>query len=222
MSTYRVTILQAEQLTHDVKSFRVTRPENYQFIPGQATEVNLVEKGWEEEKRPFTFTGLPDASYLQFTIKGYPSHKGVTEKLHHLTIGDQLEIGDPWGAISYQGPGYFIAGGAGITPFLAIFRELHKEGRLQGNTLLFSNKTAADIILEQELKGMLGNHAVFILSQEKKEPYQYGRIDEAFLRKLQPNLHQHFYVCGPDPMVEQISGVLEGMGAKPDAVVFEK
>ncbi|GAO43870.1 FAD-binding oxidoreductase [Flavihumibacter petaseus] len=222
MPTHRVTLTEVKPVTHDVKSFHFTRPDGYEFVPGQATDVNLVDEDWKQEKRPFTFTGLTDARDLSFTIKGYPDHHGVTDKLHHLKAGDQIEIDDPWGAISYKGPGYFIAGGAGITPFIAIFRDLHRKGQLIGNTLFFSNKTAKDIILKEELIAMLGDKAIFILSQEAGDGYPKGRIDEAFLRDQHLDLKKHFYICGPDPMIQQITATLEGMGANPEAVVFEK
>ncbi|MEO8414268.1 MAG: flavodoxin reductase, partial [Ginsengibacter sp.] len=80
-----------------------------------------------EEKRPFTFTSLNENPYLEFTIKRYEDHHGITDKMHQLMPGDELIISDVWGAIEYKGPGYFIAGGAGITPFISILRQLHVE-----------------------------------------------------------------------------------------------
>jgi predicted ferric reductase len=60
---------------------------------------------------------------LEFTIKIYDSHKQVTKELAKLKHGDELIIRDVWGAIEYKGE-VFIAGGAGVTPFIAIFRKL--------------------------------------------------------------------------------------------------
>ena len=51
----------------------------------------------------FTFTGLNDDPFLQFTIKGYPDHHGVTDQLHKLKPGDEIIIHDVWGAIEYRG-----------------------------------------------------------------------------------------------------------------------
>jgi ferredoxin-NADP reductase len=219
-----VRILSIKPVTHDVHSFRIEKPANYAFTPGQATEVSINKPEWSEERRPFTFTSLGDEPTLEFTIKSYASHHGVTDELSRLQAGDSLIIRDVWGAISYKGPGYFIAGGAGITPFIAILRQLHKEGGLAGNKLFFSNKTSKDVILQNELTRMLGADAVYILSQEKDkiEGYLNGRIDEAFLQANVADFSKHFYVCGPDPMIQGISETLSKMGAAPDAVVFEK
>lgn len=215
-------ILSVKQVTHDVKCFRIEKPAGYVFTPGQATDVSINKPGFEEELRPFTFTALAREPYLEFTIKGYPDHHGITDKLHRLQPGDELLIGDAWGAIEYKGPGYFIAGGAGITPFIAILRWLHKENKITGNKLFFSNKTSADIIYEQELLDILGKEADFILTKEEKEGYKKGYINEAFIKQNIPDFKKHFYVCGPDAMVADLTKLLEKFGAKPDAVVFEK
>src|SRR5690349_14311999 len=107
-----IRIKHITELTHDVKSFRCEKPKEYSFIPGQATEVSINKEGWREEKRPFTFTSLDDDPDLEFTIKRYGDHQGVTNELHQLKEGDELVVHDVWGAIEYKGPGYFIAGGA--------------------------------------------------------------------------------------------------------------
>ena len=217
-----VKIIAIEAVTHNVKSFKLEKPEGYSFNPGQATEVSINKEGWKDEKRPFTFTALADAPFLEFTIKRYPDHKGVTDQLHQLKPGDELILRDVWGAIEYKGPGYFIAGGAGVTPFLAILRELHRQGKLEGNTLFFSNQTYRDIIRENELKEMLGKNVVFILSKEDKPGYVHTRIDQSFLQSNITDTSKHFYICGPDPMINAIAEILTGMGADADAVVFEK
>ena len=222
MESHIVKINAIRQVTHDVKSFRIEKPAGYQFSPGQATEVSINKPGWEEERRPFTFTSLNQHPWLEFTIKRYADHDGVTNLLHQLKEGDELIIRDVWGAIEYKGPGYFIAGGAGITPFIAILRQLHEDKRIDGNVLFFSNKTAVDVIYEEELSNILGNDAHFILTREEKEGYEHGFIDSVFLQKNISNFKRHFYICGPDKMIHDINAALEKLGASADLVVFEK
>jgi ferredoxin-NADP reductase len=219
---YIVRLLEVKPVTHNVKRFRMEKPAGYHFNPGQATDVCVNKPGWQEEKRPFTFTCLADDPYLEFTIKRYPDHHGVTDLLHQLEPGDELILHDVWGAIEYKGPGCFIAGGAGITPFLAILRQLRRAGESQGNLLYFSNKMAEDVIVGEELREILGEDAHFILSREEKEGYEHGHIDEGFLKKHITNFKQPFYVCGPDKMIADVNEVLTGLGASPESLVFEK
>jgi ferredoxin-NADP reductase len=215
-----VEILDIFPVTHNVRCIRFQKPEGFNFVPGQATEVSINKPGWENEKRPFTFTCLADKPYLEFTIKIYSDHNGVTNEIGKLNKGDSLLIGDAWGAIEYKGPGYFIAGGAGITPFIAILRMLKTESKVDGNTLFFSNKTSADIIYKEELTEILGKeNAVFVVTDEGAGN---NYINEDFLEKNVKDFSKNFYICGPDPMVKQITDTLVKKGASPDLVVFEK
>lgn len=217
-----VKILNTRQLTHDVKSYVLEKPKDYSFSPGQATEVSIHKPGFDGEKRPFTFTSLNENPFLEFVIKTYGDHDGVTKKLWTLKAGDELIIRDVWGAIEFRGPGYFIAGGAGITPFLAILRELKKSNRLSGNKLFFSNKTSKDIILADELRDMLGQDVIFTITNEKVPGYDQRKINEEFLKKEVNDFKKHFYVCGPPGMVNDIESILLKLNAAAESVIFEK
>lgn len=217
-----VKIKSIHRVTHDVRSYQLVKPEGYKFEPGQATEVSVNKPEWKEEKRPFTFTGLNEWPHLEFTIKQYDDHDGVTHQIGTLKEGDELIIRDVWGAIGYKGPGVFIAGGAGITPFIAILRQLKKDNKLKGNQLYFSNKTVRDIILRKELDDMLGNDVRHVITDEEDKELGKGFIDKTYLQKRIKTFRQPFYVCGPDKMVSAINGTLTELGADPEAVVFEK
>ena len=217
-----IKIKYIENVTHDVKRFLCEKPNGYHFIPGQATEVSINNDKWKEEKRPFTFTSLSDSPDLEFVIKIYKDHTGVTNELNTLRPGDELIVRDVWGAIEYKGPGYFIAGGAGITPFIAILRQLKKENKLNGNKLFFSNKTNRDIIFENEFVSILNDDVLFIVTDEPENKHHNGFINEEFLKKNIEDFGRHFYLCGPPKMIEVLQTTLKKLGASPDTVVFEK
>lgn len=221
MEVHIVKILSIDQVTHDVKRFRIEKPDGYSFIPGQATEVSVNTPELKNEKRPFTFTCLNSKPYLEFTIKIYPSHNGITNELGKLDPGAELIIRDAWGAISYKGKGVFIAGGAGITPFISILRDLRTKNEIPGNTLIFANKTKADIILESELTEMLGNAFINILSDEKADNYSHGMISEDFLKIHLGDLNRKFYVCGPPPMMDAVLKMLDNLGVGKNSITLE-
>jgi len=213
MEEHNVKILSVEPVTHNVKRFRVEKPHGYTFIPGQATEVTVNKEGWRDKRNPFTFTSLNAWDALEFTIKIYDDHQGVTHQLGLLEPGDELILHDVWGAIQYKGEGTFIAGGAGVTPFIAIFRQLLEDGRIGNNQLICSNKKADDIILNDEFTGMLGENFVNTLTEDNIAGYHHGRIDEAYLVDNVPDLDREFYVCGPDEMIDSIQQALKNLGA---------
>ncbi|MCK7548714.1 FAD-binding oxidoreductase [Marinobacter koreensis] len=223
--THTLEIQDIREVTHDVRQIRLEKPEGYTFTPGQATEVAVDREGWRDEGRPFTFTSLDSDPYLEFVIKIYPEHQGVTDQIRQLSPGDRLIIGNPWGTIEYKGEGIFLAGGAGVTPFIAILRDLHRKGETGNNQLLFSNKSERDIILKDEFATILGDQFMNVITREKPtgdHVFLDGVIDKAFLKSQISDFDQSFYVCGPDPFNNAIMAALEELGASPDALIFEK
>lgn len=221
MEEYIVKILRIDQVTHDVKRFQIEKPAGYSFIPGQATDVSVNTPEFRDRKNPFTFTCLTSAPYLEFTIKIYSSHNGMTNELGKLKPGDELIIRDVWGAINYKGKGIFIAGGAGITPFISILRNLQVTNEVAGNRLLFANKTKADIILEDEFRKILGTDFINILSDEKAEGYYHGFITEDFLKASIGDFSRNFYVCGPPPMMDAVLKQLANLGVAGNSITLE-
>lgn len=202
MEKHTVKIKSIDKVTHDVLQIKAEKPGGFKFDPGQATEVAINKTGWENERRPFTFTCLPSDNFLEFTIKTYPEHKGVTNELLQLKTGNELILHDVFGTITYQGEGIFIAGGAGVTPFISIFRHLNSKNQIGNNKLIFANKTKTDIILEEEFNKMLHKNFLNILSEEKTEGYAYGYVTEEFLKANIQDRNKKFYVCGPPPMMD--------------------
>jgi cytochrome-b5 reductase len=219
---HTVTLLMSEFVTHDVRRFVVSRPPGFTFQPGQGVELAINRSEWQDERRPFTPTGHVDDKVLEFTIKGYPAHQGMTRELHSLPPGAELLMSEPFGTISYQGPGVFLAGGAGITPFIAILRERVRAGDIDRHALIFSNKKPADVICEKELRHHLGERCILTCTDAEAQGYAHRRIDEAFLADKIDDFAQHFYVCGPPGFMEAVNGALKKLGADPQSLVFER
>ncbi|MFO7724440.1 MAG: FAD-binding oxidoreductase [Oceanipulchritudo sp.] len=217
-----VTIREVHKLNHNVRRFTTSKPDGMTFEPGQATEVSIDKEGLREEGRPFTFTSLPENEFLEFTIKIYPSHEGVTDALDDLKAGDRLLISEPFGAITWKGPGVFIAGGAGVTPFIAILRKCANEGIGAGNMLLFSNSKSEDVFMAQELGALCKGNIQLTLTSENHPDYFHGRIDEAFLKERIDDYSQYFYVCGPPPMIEEVTEALKHLGAVRERIITEE
>ncbi|WP_018627404.1 hypothetical protein [Niabella aurantiaca] len=218
---YAAKIISIGNVTHDVLGISVEKPEGLTYVPGQATEIFIDNEAWKEEGRPFTFTSLPDDDHLEFTIKTYPERNGVTAQLRHLKAGDSLLLNDIFGEIAYKGEGLFIAGGAGITPFIAIFRQLNKEGRIGNNRLLFANKRKEDIIHEEEFQRLLGTGFANILSDEDLPGYEHGYISESLLKKMMSGGGKYIYLCGPPPMMDAVERQLAVLEIDPALIVKE-
>jgi ferredoxin-NADP reductase len=223
MEKKSVRIKKITDVTHNVRGFTLEKPPGYTYKPGQATSISINSEGWKERARPFTFTGRPSDKYLELIVKIYPGHNGVTAEMAKLKKGDELLLEEPWGAINYRGPGVFVAGGAGITPFISIFRNLAAEGNIEGNTLLFANNSSRDIILHDELSDLLGeDNFINILADEKTDKYHHGFINREFLEEKIPGSTELYYLCGPPPMMKAVEGHLKDMGVDSVQIVKEE
>ena len=222
MKQHLVKIRSIKHVTHDVLQIVTEKPDHYNYTPGQATEVAINKDGWKDKKRPFTFTCLPDNDFLEFTIKTYPLHKGVTNELLKLKKDDELILHAVFGAIEYKKEGLFIAGGAGVTPFICIFRYLNSKNKIGNNKLIFANKTKDDIILATEFNGLLGKNFINILSDEKIDGYAHGQITEDFLKEYIDDSIKNIYVCGPPPMMDSIEKQLSNLGIDKKQIIIEE
>lgn len=218
-----VNILEIQNDTHDVVHLKTSKPSGISFVPGQAVDVSVNKKGWEKEVRPFTFTSLPEEDHLEFFIKTYPEHKGVTEQIGKLKSGDTLSIGEVFGDINYKGEGVFVAGGAGVTPFISIFRKMEKAGNVGNNKLIFANKKSEDIIAKSYFEQLLGKNFINVLSEEKKKGYAQGYISKELIKEHVDNIsNTYFYLCGPPPMMDAALKIFKELGVDDKHIVKEE
>ncbi len=211
MDLQKVKILKIEQLTHDTKSFIIEKPSNYNFAPGQFLQLAVDKDGWRGAKRSFTMSSAPNSDFLELVIKEYSEKHGVTEMLHNLKAGDKLLISKPLGKFDYDKSknSVFIAAGSAITKFLSLLRTLTPD-ELKNIKFIYSNKTRADIILEDELRSIFSKYPenlALITTRENIEGYINGRINEELLRKY-VDKDSNVSVCGPAEFIKDVMGIV--------------
>lgn len=216
----RLKILNTHYITHNVKRFVLEKPVGFEYTPGQSAHISINQPDWKDQIRPFSFTSLQHWDYLEFIVKIYQEHKGVTSQLGKLNAGDELLLHDVFGTIKFKGPGIFIAGGTGITPFIAIFRALYHSENLRNVALLYSNKTKDDIILQDELTKILGPAYMNVFTREGVIGFRERRIDRKFLIENIGDFNFRFYVCGPKIFTDEICEALISLGANPEYLVI--
>lgn len=214
-------ILSIEHLTHDVLGLSITKPEGFTYEPGQAVDLSFRKEGWEDKLSCFTFTSFTDDDHLEFVIKTYPDRHRFTNELLSAKVGDEVNVYDAFGDIRYKGDGIFIAGGAGITPFLIILKNLEREGKIGNNKLIFANKTQEDIILKDKFEDMLGDNFINILSGEEVPGYEHGFVSPELIKKHMDGDTQYFYLCAPPPMMKAVEAHLHSLGIKDEFIVKE-
>ena len=225
--THTITLRKIVPVTHDVRRLTFDKPEGYRFTSGQACHIALARDGWRDEQRPFTFTSQPEDDHLEFTIKSYaeddPDHDGMTAQIATLEPGETVTIDDPFGVLEDRGPGVFIAGGAGVTPFIPILRRRARDGdAVSACTLIFSNRTERDIILREEWDAMPGLGKIYVVTDQPDSDLPHGPIDGAFLDQVLKGFREVFYICGPRQMTQDIMQALKERGVPDEKIVQDQ
>lgn len=220
--SHLVKIKSIKHLTHDVLHVVAQKPEGLVYTPGQAVDISVNKPEWEKVKSCFTLTSLTDSNNIEFVIKTYPSRDRVTNQLLHVKPGDEIFVYKPFGSIKYKGEGIFLAGGAGITPFIAILRQLAKINKLGNNKLIFANKKVEDIIMKDWFENALGSNFVNVLSDEKRDGYKRGYINAEMIKELVDDNTKYYYLCGPKPMMKAVEEQLDLLGVDKGMIVKEE
>ena len=220
--THSIALRAIEPLTHDTHHLIFERPAGYRFSPGQSCRMALDRDGWGDQRRPFSFVSQPEDDTLEFIVKSYPGD-GVTAQVATLQPGETVTIGDASGNIGDRGPGVFIAGGAGITPFVPILRRRARDGdRMSECTLIYSNKTERDIILREEWDGMAGLSTIFTVTRQQDTDLPKCRVDEQLLSEVLKGFREIFYICGPRQMTRDVIDVLARNGVPDEKIVQDQ
>ncbi|XP_058038869.1 oxidoreductase NAD-binding domain-containing protein 1 isoform X2 [Ahaetulla prasina] len=135
-----------------------------------------------------------------------------------------------------------IAGGVGINPLFSILlhiADLHRTEEKKGNSckvgttkLFYCAKNAHELLFRKQILGLTNAFpgkitcSFHVTKQnlpicEKLLPYIKGRLSGSDLEKCIFK-NTLWYICGPPPMIESISKLLENLGVVQSNIFFEK
>ena len=133
-----VTVLAVLDQARDIKTFRLARPADFEFAPGQFLTVKILIDG-KPHVRCYSISSAPHIrGYLEISVR----KQGLVSGTLHATIraGATLTISRPAGQFVYPAgddrPLALIAGGVGITPLLSMLRHAAASDPLRPVTLL--------------------------------------------------------------------------------------
>ncbi len=216
--------------TPDITTFRLTRPDGFDFKPGQFITVRIKIDG-KPVVRCYSVSSAPESTgYLEVSVK----KQGLVSGTLHATVrpGSLLEVRKPAGAFFYpdgdQRPVTLIAGGVGITPMICMLRHAAHADPNRTVTLLYSVHTQADIAFREELSWLARrqpNAKIVVTTTRGPHSTEYlsGRIDRAMLLEQVSDLKNNiFMICGPGPMIDAVTSILVSeLGVDPGQVRSE-
>lgn len=233
-SEYRLKMVSVTDETPDTKTFSFDiKGKGLSFIPGQYYALSAEVPGKGIVTRFYSVASSPtNAERLEFQIKLFPDGALTPFMFNQLKAGSEMLAKGPFGKFTYapeMGKKLaFIGAGSGLAPLHCIAQyNLHKklDTRL---TLIYSNKTEADIIARQTLDGWAREHKnfrLFYTITRENPPGWKGftrRIDAEMIKSLIPDYLEHlFYICGAPEFVKHMKETLLGLGVEKEKVKVE-
>lgn len=168
------------------------------------------------EYHPYTVSGTAPDGALTLSIKALGD---CTRNIQSLEPGVAARVQGPYGTFlvdRIEAPELWVAGGIGITPFLALLRAAPVT---RPTEFIYAYREATDVPHLAELAEYSAGHALLrfhpLALQENLTPLF------ELLETLPDLAARHVYLCGPPPLVDAITRKLELQGVPQRQMHFE-
>ena len=216
-----VTAIKPE--TTRVKSFRLELPMWMPHLPGQHYDVRLTAPDGYRAQRSYSIASSPlDEGEIELTIDRLDDGE-VSPYFHDVVVeGDEVEVRGPFASyFVWRGekPVVLVGGGSGVVPLMAMLRHRRRTMPELPMRLIYSVRTADDVIYADELDG----DALLTFTREPPEGWtgHTGRLDADLISAAATGSGLAF-VCGSNGFVEAASQLLLGAGFDPEQVRTER
>ena len=193
------TVTRVKEQTPRVKSFRIELPMWMPHLPGQHYDVRLTAPDGYRAQRSYSVASSPlDKGEIELTIDRLEDGE-VSPYFHDVVVeGDQVEVRGPFAS-------YFVGGGSGVVPLMAMLRHRRRTMPELPMRLVYSVRTAQDVIYADEL----GGDALLTYTREPPEGWtgHSGRIGAALISEASLDGATAF-VCGSNGFVESAAALL--------------
>lgn len=204
-----------KQETPRVKSFRFRLPMWMPHLPGQHYDVRLTAPDGYRAQRSYSVASSPlDESEVELTVDRLDDGEVSTYLHDELVAGDEVELRGPFASYFVwrgEAPALLIGGGSGVVPLMSILRHRRRTMPELPMTLVYSVRSAADVIYAAEL----GDEAILTFTRRSPEGWSghTGRIDSALIGPAAAGAAGGTaFVCGSNGFVESAARLLLGSG----------
>ena len=202
-------VTQVKRETPRVKSFRIELPMWMPHLPGQHYDVRLTAPDGYRAQRSYSVASSPlDEGEIELTIDRLDDGE-VSPYFHDVVVeGDRVEVRGPFASYFVwrgEAPALLVGGGSGVVPLMAMMRHRRRTMPDLRMRLVYSVRTAADVIYADEL----ADDALVTYTREPPEGWKghVGRIDATLLSQADRGAAIAF-ICGSNGFVEAAATLL--------------
>jgi len=214
-----VRVTEVEQMTPQIKRFTLVRTDGRALPAFSGGSHVLVQMAGGRFSNAYSLLGDPeDNRSYQIGVRLEEQSKGGSAFMHgQVEVGSELRISTPNNLFALDaaaGRHVLIAGGIGITPFLAQIHQLRASGGAYELHYAFRSPEHGAFQAELADEVQAGRARFYIDSQGQ-------RLDlHALLGGLA--VDAHVYVCGPRPLIDAVIASAEALGIDPARVHWEQ
>jgi ferredoxin-NADP reductase len=225
-----ITLLRREPVAEGTMAFYFEKPADFSHEAGQNAMFTLIDPGEEDAAGPsrtFTIASAPHERELMIATRMRDS---VFKRfLAAAKPGAKLEMEGPLGLMVLHGdasrPAVFLAGGIGITPFLAMARDVAKRKLPHEIVLFYSNRRPEHAAFLEELERLQGPKFRLVATMTEAPGWKGERrfISRELLAEHLPDLRAPvYYFAGPPGMTMAMQGMLTELGVSEDDMRSEE
>jgi ferredoxin-NADP reductase len=224
------------QETTRVKSITFELPAWAGHMAGQHVDIRLTaENGYQAERSYSIASPAGGASQVELTVERVSDGEVSPFLTEELRPGDTIELRGPIGGYfawnpRISSPLLLIGGGSGVVPLMSMLRTRYETSSKVPAKLLYSSRSAEDIIYRDELERLAANrdgfHLVHTLTRGAPAGWkgQTRRVDRDMLAEygFEPAAQPQIFVCGPTSFVETVADELVSLGHGELAIKTER
>lgn len=201
------------------KTFILSKPTNFNNLPGQFCWLTLPELRAQGEEFPRTPMAVGSGVSEDKLVFSFRNWGYLTGKFFELKVGDVLCISQPLGSpvpikLFESESSLLIAGGTGVVPVRSLVQTLNSHGNYK---VLYGAKTPSELLFKDEIPNW--NSEVIVEQSDNGSEWTgpLGFVTK-LLNKSLPESYKYCYICGPFPMMKNTVAALEELGYTPDHI----
>lgn len=215
-TTTSMQLVKKTQLAPNIYDFAFKPNRKITFLPGQYLDWTLGDVGFDSRgnRRTFTVASSPNQESIHIGVRKFETSSAFKQTLFNLEKGDTVIAGRASGDFVLPKDRnkkiVFVAGGIGITPFIAMLSHLILTNDKRDVTLFYFVNQKQDIVYSDVFKKAekIGLKLVPMIGPE-------ARLDKKSLMTHIPHYKQYdFYVSGPPAMVRLYKRSLKKLAVK--------
>lgn len=232
---FSAVVESTRSVTYDIKELRFSllEPEEISHRPGQYVQIEAPSPDGPVFRAYSISSPVYEPHLVELNVRLVPGGIGSTY-LHNLKAGDQATFTGAYGEFRLnEDPDVEIVcvgGGCGMAPMKNIIYSLYDQWPDRSCWLFFGCRTTKDIFYLDEYKELAAEHpnfqVVYALSDPLEPDEQWdgetGFIHLSVDKHLEPNRRRQAFLCGPPPMIEAVTRVLEEKGLQPEDIFYDK